>query len=182
MCLQCRRSRFNPWVRKIPCKRAWQPTPVSLPGESHGQRSLVGYSSWDHKEGHDWAKSTAHISDRRLISKYLRNSYNSNKLNLEKAEEPEVKLPTFAESEKKQGKSRKASTSVSLTTVKTLTVWVTTNCGKFFKRWEYQTLTCLPRNLFAGQEVTVTTRHGTTGWFKIGKGVCQGCILSPCLT
>ena len=80
-----------------------------------------------------------HISDRRLISK-LRNSYNSNKLNLEKAEEPEIKLPTFAESEKKQGNSRKASTSVSLTTVKTLTVWVTTNCGKFLKRWEYQTI------------------------------------------
>ena len=42
-------------------------------------------------------------------------------------------------------------------------------------------LTCLPRNLFAGQEVTVTARHGTIGWFKIGKGVRQGCILSPCL-
>ena len=42
-------------------------------------------------------------------------------------------------------------------------------------------LTCLLRNLYAGQEATVRTRHGTTDWFKIGKGVCQGCILSPCL-
>uniref|UniRef100_A0AC11DKS6 Uncharacterized protein n=1 Tax=Ovis aries TaxID=9940 RepID=A0AC11DKS6_SHEEP len=42
-------------------------------------------------------------------------------------------------------------------------------------------LTCLLRNLFAGQEVTVRTGHGTTDWFQIGKGVCQGCILSPCL-
>ena len=42
-------------------------------------------------------------------------------------------------------------------------------------------LTCLLRNLYAGQEVTVRTRHGTTDWFKIGKGLCQGCILSPCL-
>ena len=42
-------------------------------------------------------------------------------------------------------------------------------------------LTYLPRNLYAGQEATVRTRHGTTDWFKIGKGVCQGCILSPCL-
>ena len=42
-------------------------------------------------------------------------------------------------------------------------------------------LTCLLRNLFAGQEATVRTGHGTTGWFQIGKGVCQGCILSPCL-
>ena len=42
-------------------------------------------------------------------------------------------------------------------------------------------LTCLLRNLYAGQETTVKTGHGTTGWFQIGKGVCQGCILSPCL-
>ena len=42
-------------------------------------------------------------------------------------------------------------------------------------------LTCLLRNLYSGQEVTVRTRHGTTDWFQIGKGVCQGCILSPCL-
>ena len=42
-------------------------------------------------------------------------------------------------------------------------------------------LTCLLRNMYAGQEVTVRTVHGTTAWFQIGKGVCQGCILSPCL-
>ena len=42
-------------------------------------------------------------------------------------------------------------------------------------------LTCLLRNLYAGQEATVRTEHGTTDWFQIGKGVCQGCILSPCL-
>ena len=53
-------------------------------------------------------------------------------------------------------------------------------CGTFLKRLEYQT-TCLLRNLYAGQEATVRTRHGTMGWFKIGKGVHQGCILSPCL-
>ena len=47
---QCRRCEFNPWVRKIPWRRKWQPTPVFLPGEFHGQRSLVGYSLWGHKE------------------------------------------------------------------------------------------------------------------------------------
>ena len=52
---QCRRCRFNPWVRKIPWRRAWQPTPVFLPGESHGQRSWTGYSPWGHKESHNWA-------------------------------------------------------------------------------------------------------------------------------
>ena len=49
-CLQCRRPVFNPWVRKLFWRREWQPTPVILPGESHGQRSLEGYSSWGHKE------------------------------------------------------------------------------------------------------------------------------------
>ena len=43
-------TRFNPWVRKIPWRRKWQPTPVFLPEKSHGQRSLAGYSPWGHKE------------------------------------------------------------------------------------------------------------------------------------
>ena len=47
---QCRRHKFNPWVRKIPWRRKWQPTPVFLPGEFHGQWSLVGYSPWGQKE------------------------------------------------------------------------------------------------------------------------------------
>ena len=61
------------------------------------------------------------------------------KLNLEKAEEPEIKFPTSIGSLKKQKSSRKTSTSALLTKPKSLTVWITTNCGKFFKRWEYQT-------------------------------------------
>ena len=100
------------------------------------------------------------------------------KLGFEKAEELEVKLPTFVGSYKKQENSRK--TSISLTTLKTLTVWITTSCEKFLKRWEYQTtyLTSLLRNLYASQEATVITLHGTADWFTVGKGVCQGCILS----
>ena len=50
ICLQCRRPGFDPWVRKIPWRRKWQPTPVLLPGKSHGQRSLVDYGPWDRKE------------------------------------------------------------------------------------------------------------------------------------
>ena len=50
ICLQCGRPKFEPWVRKILWKRAWLTTPVFLPGEFHGQRSLAGYSPWDHKE------------------------------------------------------------------------------------------------------------------------------------
>ena len=63
---------------------------------------------------------------------------------------------------------------------KPLTVWITANCGEFFKRWDYQT-TFLLRNLYAGQESTIRTGHGKTDWFQIGKGVRQYCILSPCL-
>ena len=61
------------------------------------------------------------------------------KLDLEKAEEPEIKLPTPVGSLKKQESSRKTSTSALLTTPKPLTVWITINCGKFLKKWEYQT-------------------------------------------
>ena len=67
------------------------------------------------------------------------------KLDLEKAEEPEVKLPISSGSLKKQESSRKTSTSALLTTPKPLTVWITTNCRKFLKRWEYQTT--LPASL-----------------------------------
>ena len=49
-CRRHRRLRFDPWAVKVPWSRKWQPTPVFLPGESHGQRSLVGYSPWGHKE------------------------------------------------------------------------------------------------------------------------------------
>ena len=70
--------------------------------------------------------------------------------------------------------------SVSLTTLKLLTVWITINCGKFLEMGISDHLTYLLRTLYAGLEATVRTGHGTTDWFQIGKGVCQGCILSPC--
>ena len=60
MCLQSRRPGFNPWVGKIPWRRKWQPTTVFLPGESHEQRSLVGYSPWGHKES-DMTEQLIHI-------------------------------------------------------------------------------------------------------------------------
>ena len=64
---------------------------------------------------------------------------------------------------------------------KPLTVWITTN-WKILKGMVIPDhFTCLLRNLYAGQEATVRTGHGTIDWFQIGKGVCQGCVLSPCL-
>ena len=59
ICLRCRRPGFNPWVRKIPWRREWQPTPVFLPEEFHGHRCLVGYSPWGYKES-DTDKATNH--------------------------------------------------------------------------------------------------------------------------
>ena len=103
------------------------------------------------------------------------------KLVLEKAEEPEIKLPTSVGSSKKQESLRKTSISASLTMPKPLTVWITINWKTLQEMGIPNPLICLLRNLYAGQEATVRTGHGTTDWFQIGKGEHQGCILSPCL-
>ena len=103
------------------------------------------------------------------------------KLVLEKAEEPVIKLPTSAGSSKMQESSRKTSTSALLTMPKPLTVWITRNWKILQEMGIPDHLTCLLRILYAGQEATVRTGHGTTDWFQIGKGVRQGCKLSPCL-
>ena len=103
------------------------------------------------------------------------------KLVLEKAEEPEIKLPTSAGSLKKEESSGKTSISTLLTMPKPLTV----DHNKLWKILKEMGipdhLICFLRNLYAGQEATVRTGHGTKDWLQIGKGVCQGCILSPCL-
>ena len=101
------------------------------------------------------------------------------KLDLEKAEEPEIKLPTSVASSKKQESSK--STSALLTMPKPLNVWITINWKILQEMGIQDDLTCPLRNLYVGQETTVRTQHGTTDWFQIGKRVCQGCILSPCL-
>ena len=103
------------------------------------------------------------------------------KLHLEKAEEPEINLSTSAGSSHKQDSFRKTSISALLTMPKPLTVWITTNWKILKEMGIPDHLTGLLRNLYAGQKTTVRTGHGTTDWFQIGKGVCQGCILSPCL-
>ena len=80
--------------------------------------------------------------------------------------------------EKAREFQKKKSTSGLLITPKPLTVWIITNCGKFLKRWAYQTTWHASWEIW---EATVRTRHGTMDWFQIGKGVHQGYILSPCL-
>ena len=104
------------------------------------------------------------------------------KLDLEKAEEPEIKLPTSAGSSKKQGSSRKNIYFCFVDYAKAF------DCVDHNKLWKIlqemgipDHLTCLLRNLYAGQEVIVRIEHGTTDWFQIVKGVCQSYILSPYL-
>ena len=89
------------------------------------------------------------------------------KLDLEKAEEPEIKLPTSVGSLKKRESFRK--TSALLTMPKPLTVWITTNWKSLKEMGIPDHPTCLLRNLFTGQEATVRTGNGTTDWFQIGK-------------
>ena len=103
------------------------------------------------------------------------------KLVLEKTEEPEIKLPTSTGSWKKQESSRKTSISALLTMPKPLTMWITINWKILKEMVIPDHLTCLLRNLYAGQEGTVRTGHVTAHWFQIKTGVHQGCILSPCL-
>ena len=81
---------------------------------------------------------------------------------------------------KKQERSRKTSISALFTMPKPLTVWITINRKILQEMGIPDHLTCLLRNLYAVQDATVRTGHGTTDWFQIGKGVRQGCILSPC--
>ena len=103
------------------------------------------------------------------------------KLDLEKAGEPEIKLPSSIGSSKKQENSRNIPTAALLTMQKPLTVWITTNCGKLTEMGIPDHLTCLLRKLYASQETTVRTEHGTRDWFQFGNRVRIGCILSPCL-
>ena len=103
------------------------------------------------------------------------------KLVLEKVEEPEIKWPTSAESSKKQENTIENIYFCFIDYAKAF------DCVDHKKLWKIlkemgipDYLTCLLRNLYAGQEATVRTGHETTDWFQTGQGVCQGCILSPC--
>ena len=93
---------FDPWVEKTPWRMKWQPTPVFLPGKSHGQRSLAGCSPWGRKRvGHDLATKQQHSPSYTVVVNFISTSF--------------------------------------LLQASRVTVWITINCGKFFKRWEYQT-------------------------------------------
>ena len=103
------------------------------------------------------------------------------KLVLEKAEEPEIKLPTSDELSKNQDSSRK-NIYFFIDYAKAFDCVQHNKLRKILKEMGIPDhLICLLRNLYASQEAIVRTGHGTTDWFQIGKGACQGCMLSPCL-
>ena len=108
--------------------RKQQHNPLFLPGESHRQRSLTGYSSWRHKESDvtEWLSICLKSFKLGFSSMWMY------LLGLEEAEEPEIKLPTFIGSWRKEESFRKISISALLTIVKTLTLWITRNCGRQF--------------------------------------------------
>src|SRR5574337_544506 len=104
------------------------------------------------------------------------------KLVLEKAEEPEIKLPTSAGSSKKAREFQKSIYFCFIDYTKAFDCVDPNKLWKIVKEMGIPDhLICLLRNVYAGQETTVRTGHGTTDWFQIRKGVHQGCILSPCL-
>ena len=101
------------------------------------------------------------------------------KLDLEKAEEPEIKLPQHPLHHRKSKRIPEILL-LHLLLLQPLTVWITTNCGKFLERWEYQNT--LPASWEICMQVRSNrTEQGTIDWFQIVKGVCQGCVMSPCL-
>ena len=101
------------------------------------------------------------------------------KLDLEKAEEPGINLPTSIVPSKKEQSYRKTATSALFTMPKPLAVWITTKWKILKEMGIPDHLTCLQRNLYAGQEATVRTGHGTTDWFQIRKGVHQAVYCHP---
>ena len=156
------------WKRSvfIPIQRKAMPKNAQTTAQLHSSHTL--------------AKSCSKFSKPGFKSTWTMN-FQMFKLDLEKAEEPEIKLPTSTGSSKKQESSRKTSIFCFIDYAKAF------DCVDHNKLWQIlkemgilDHLNCLLRNLYAGQEATVRTGHGITDWFQIGKGVCQGCILSPC--
>ena len=115
------------------------------------------------------------------LHQYVNHEFPDVQAGFRKGEEPEIILPTSTGSLKKQESSRKTSISALLTMPNPLTLWITINWKILKWMGIPDHLICLLRNLYAGQEATVRTGHGTTDWFQIGKGACQCCILKPCL-
>ena len=178
-------STHHPWVRKIPWRRKWQPTPVFLPGKSYGQRSLVGYNPQGRKESdtteqlHSLTQSHTSKVMLRIIQARLHQSVNHEIPDVQAGfrkgrgtRDQIANIPWIIE------KAREFQKNIYFCLIGYINAF---DCVDYNKLWKILKvmgipchLTCLLRNLYAGQEATVRTGHGTTDWFQIGKGVCQG--------
>ena len=146
--LQCRRPRFDPWVGKNPWRKQWQPTPVFLCEEFYGQRSLVGcnpsvvkcWAGLSDKHWSHFSKIMLKILQARL-QQYTDQELPDVQAGFRKGRETKDQFADIHWIIEKAREFQKTSTSASLTMLKPLTVRITINCGKFFKRWEHQT-TC----------------------------------------
>ena len=126
-------------------RRQWQPTPVLLPGESHGWRSLVGYSPWGRRVGHDWVTSLSHACKVMLkilqarLQQYVNCELSDVQAGFGKGKRIRDQIANICWIIKKAREFQKNIYFCFIDYAKALTVWITTNCGKFWKRWEYQT-------------------------------------------
>ena len=151
-------------------------------GEPVGQPSM-GL----HRVGHDWSDLAAWASKLMLkilqprFQQYMNCELPDVRAGFRKGRRTRYQIANIHWIIEKTREFQKNNISVLLTMPKPLTVWITINWKILKEMGIPDHLTCLLRNLYAGQEATVGTGYGTTDWFQIGKGVHQGCILSPCL-
>ena len=133
-CLLWKRRLFSPaWIFKSVFAQSFEY--VWIPGHAVRPWSALGESAVSLPDSPALLNAACRLASVRDSPKTVK--FQMFKLDLEQAEDPEIKLSTSVGSSKKQGSSRKTSTSALLTMPKPLTVWITTNCGKFLKRWEY---------------------------------------------
>ena len=152
ICLQCGRPGFDPWVGKIPWRRKWQSTPVLLPGKSHGQRSLVGYSPWGGKESdmtkrlhfhfHCTIALISHASKVMLkilqarLQQYVNHENPDGQAGFSKGRGTRDQIASIHWIMEKAREFQKNIYFCFIDYAKPLAVWITINCGKFWKRWK----------------------------------------------
>ena len=172
-------------------RRKWQPTPVFLPGESQGQGSVVGCRLWGCRVGHGWcnlAAAAAHASKVMLkilqvrLQQYVNHELPDVQAGFRKGRGTRDQMANIHSMIEKAREFQKNIYFCFIDYAKAFNYVDHNKLWKILKEMGIPDhLTFLLRNLYAGKEATVRTGHGTTDWFQIGKGVCQGCIFSPCL-
>ena len=179
-----RRPKFDPWVQQILWRKQQLPNPEFLPVEFHGQRSLVGFSPWSCKES-DVIELPTFLNAQNCPSQVstvheLRTSRCSSWI--QKRQRNQRSIANICWIIEKAREFQKNTYFCFIDYIKALTVAITRNCGKFLERWEDQTtlpVFCKTCRQVKKQQLILDMEQQTGS--KLGKGVPQGCILSPCL-